>query len=235
MNDLFGFKVYLNGKEELLNEIEKRNEKIHIISGNAEVLKYPLKDKSLFEMYNDEKNIIIPDGISVYLPIKIRKTKEIKRIAGIDLMQDMLKHYELTGKKVYFLGAKKDTLDKMILRIKEDYPNLNISGFHHGYIDIDNCVDILDDINRNSTDILFVAMGTPIQEDFIFKYMNELSCSVYMGVGGSFDVFSGEITRCPDWVSKFGLEWLYRMIKDPSKIKRLWNNLYFTVKGLLVG
>ena len=134
MNDLFGLKIYVNGKEELLNEIEKRNEKIHIISGNAEVLKYPLKDKRLFDVYSDKRNIIIPDGISVYLPVKKRKTKEIKRIAGIDLMQDMLKHYELTGKSVYFLGAQKDILDKMIIKIKKDYPNLNISGFHHGIL-----------------------------------------------------------------------------------------------------
>lgn len=235
MNDLFGLKIYVNGKEELLNEIEKRNEKIHIISGNAEVLKYPLKDKRLFDVYSDKRNIIIPDGISVYLPVKKRKTKEIKRIAGIDLMQDMLKHYELTGKSVYFLGAQKDILDKMIIKIKKDYPNLNISGFHHGYIDIDNCFDVLSDIKKNAPHALFVAMGTPMQENFIFKNMDELPCSVYMGVGGSFDVLSGEVSRCPSWVSKIGLEWFYRMIKDPSKMKRLWNNIYFTIKGLLIG
>lgn len=235
MNSLFGLKIYVNGKEELLNEIEKRNGKTHIISGNAEVLKYPLKDSHLFDIYNNKANIIIPDGISVYLPIKKRKVKEIKRIAGIELMQDMLKHYEVTGKSVYFLGAKKSTLDKMILRIKEDYPSLNIVGFHHGYIDVNNCSDVLNDIKKSMSYALFVAMGTPIQENFIFKYMDELPCSIYMGVGGSFDVFSGEISRCPNWVSKIGLEWFYRMIKDPSKIKRLWNNLYFTIKGLLVG
>ena len=235
MNDLFGLKIYINGKEELLNEIQKRKEKVHIISGNAEVLKYPLKDSHVFDMYNDKRNVIIPDGISVYLPVKKRKTKDIKRIAGIDLMQDMLKNCEMTGESVYFLGAKEDTLNKMILKIKEDYPNLNISGFHHGYIDTDNCFDVLNDIKKSTPYTLFVAMGTPIQENFIFKYMDELPCSVYMGVGGSFDVLSGEIPRCPNWVSKVGLEWFYRMIKDPSKIKRLWNNIYFTIKGLLIG
>lgn len=235
MKDLFGLNIYVKGREELLKEIENINKKTHIISGNAEVLKYPLKDNNLFNQYNDDTNIIIPDGISVYLPIKKRKTKDIKRIAGIDLMQDMLKHYEQTGKSVYFLGAKKNVLDKMIANIKEDYPNLDISGSHHGYIDINNCSDVLDNIKDNNPYALFVAMGTPVQENFIFKYIKELPCSIYMGVGGSFDVLSGEITRCPKWISQVGLEWLYRMIKDPSKIKRLWNSIYFTIKGLLVG
>lgn len=235
MKDLFGLKIYVKGREELLKEIENVNKKLHIISGNAEVLKYPLKDNSLFNQYNDDANIIIPDGISVYLPIKKRKTKDIKRITGIDLMQDMLKCYEQSGKSVYFLGAKKDVLDKMIVNIKEDYPNLNISGSHHGYIDINDCSGVLNNIKDSNPYALFVAMGTPVQENFIFKYIKELPCSIYMGVGGSFDVLSGEITRCPKWISQVGLEWLYRMVKDPSKIKRLWNSMYFTIKGLLVG
>lgn len=235
MRDLFGLKIYVKGKEELLKEIQDTNKKIHIISGNAEVLKYPLKDDSLFNRYNEDANIIIPDGISVYLPIKKRKEKNIKRITGIDLMQDMLKYYEQVGKSVYFLGAKKDVLDKMIVRIKEDYPNLNISGYHHGYIDINNCPGVLNDIKESKPYALFVAMGTPIQENFIFKYMEDFPCFVYMGVGGSFDVLSGEINRCPKWISQIGLEWLYRITKDPSKIKRLWSNIYFTIKGLIVG
>lgn len=235
MKDLFGLKIYVKGREELLKEIENINKKLHIISGNAEVLKYPLKDSNLFNQYNDDTNIIIPDGISVYLPIKKRKTKDIKRITGIDLMQDMLKYYEQTGKSVYFLGAKKDVLDKMIVNIKKDYPNLNISGSHHGYIDVDDCSNVLNNIKDSNPYALFVAMGTPVQENFIFKYIKELPCSIYMGVGGSFDVLSGEIARCPKWISQAGLEWFYRMIKDPSKIKRIWNNVCFTIKGLLVG
>lgn len=235
MRNLFDLKIYTEGREQLLNEIKERSEKLHIISGNAEVLKYPLKDEQVFRLFNNQKNIIIPDGISVYLPVKKRKTKEIKRITGIDLMKDILEYCEISSKKVYFLGAKEEVLKEMILKIKENYPNLEVSGSHHGYIDINNCLNVLNDINKSKPYVLFVAMGTPIQEEFIFKYMDKLNCSLYMGVGGAFDVLSGSISRCPCWMSKLGLEWLYRMIKDPTKIKRLWNNVYFTIKGLLVG
>lgn len=235
MCKLFGLKIYTKGQEELLNEIKKRKEKIHVVSGNAEVLKYPLKDNKIFTMYNSNNTFIIPDGISVYLPVKKRKTKDIKKITGIDLMQNILKDCESTGKKVYFLGAKNEIINKMIKNIKKDYPNLNIAGFHHGYIDIDNCKDIISEINDSKPYALFVAMGTPIQENFILKYMDELKCSLFMGVGGSFDVLSGEIPRCPQIYRKIGLEWLYRITKDPSKISRIWNNLFFTINALLKG
>lgn len=232
---LFNIEIYTNGINGILRDIEEKKEKVHIISGNAEVLKYPLKNNEMLKKFKDSRNIIIPDGISVYLPIKKRKNREIQRLTGIDLMQSLLKKYEIEGKSVYFLGAKEEILEKMILNIKKDYPNLNISGYHHGYIDINNCDEVIDDVKVKLADAIFVAMGTPIQENFIFNYMDELPCTLYMGVGGSFDVLSGNIARCPQWVSNAGMEWLYRMLKDPSKISRLWNNLYFTIKGLLIG
>lgn len=232
---LFGIRVYLDGINKIIPLIEERKDKVHIISGNAEVFKYPLSDKETFKKFEDERNIIIPDGVSVYLPIKKRKKQAIERLTGIDLMQELLNHYSSTGENVYFLGAKEDVLLKMISNVKESYPDLGIAGYHHGYIDINNCSDVIDDIKKTSPKAIFVAMGTPVQEEFIFKYIDELPCMLYMGVGGSFDVMSGCISRCPAWISKIGMEWLYRMIKDPSKIKRLWNNLYFTVKGLILG
>lgn len=235
MDELFGIKVYLGGMESLLLELQEKEEKVHVISGNAEVFKYPLSDCDTLNQFKDSRNIVIPDGISVYLPIKKRKNKEIKRLTGIDLMQKLLEQYEKNGKKVYFLGAKQEVLDEMLVNVKKDYPKLNIVGHHHGYININNCENVIEDIKRSVPDTIFVAMGTPIQEKFIFKYIDELPCSLYMGVGGSFDVLSGKINRCPQWVSKIGMEWLYRMIKDPSKIVRLWNNLFFVVKGLLFG
>lgn len=238
MTSLFNLEIYTKGRKKLLEEIKERNEKnekVHIISGNAEVLKFPLRDKEIFNLFKDKKNIIIPDGISVYLPVKKRKTKDIERIAGIDLMQDVLEYCNDTNKRVYFLGAKDEVLKEMVSKVEKDYPKLIVSGCHHGYIDVDNCSDIIEDINNNSPYVLFVAMGTPMQEKLIFNYMNSINCSLYMGVGGSFDVLSGKINRCPEWISKVGMEWFYRMVKDPTKIKRLWNNLYFTLKGIIKG
>lgn len=229
---LFNFRIYKDGIESLLDNLKKRGGKTHIISGNAEVLRYPLIDEELFLKFNESSSIIIPDGISVYIPYKYRVDSNIKRITGIDLMEKILDEANKSGDSVYFLGATCEVLDSMIEKLKFRYTSLKIAGYHHGYININSCSDVLKDIKESNATILFVAMGTPMQESFIFKYMDELPCNLFMGVGGSFDVLSGMKSRSPKWISKIGFEWLYRIFQDKSKIKRLKNNLMFTLKNL---
>ena len=105
-------------------------------------------------------------------------------------------------------------------------------GNHHGYIDIDNCDDILRDINEKKPYALFVAMGSPKQELFISKYMDKLQCELFMGVGGSFDVLSGNIKRAPQYMINMNLEWLYRIIKQPYRIKKIYKNIIFMIIGI---
>jgi N-acetylglucosaminyldiphosphoundecaprenol N-acetyl-beta-D-mannosaminyltransferase len=231
---LFGLDIYSGSPNPLLEEIIRRPGKTHIISGNAEVLKLPLKDGGAYRLFQGAENIIIPDGISVFYPIK-KKDKNCGKIPGIDFMRLLLQKYQCDGKSVYFLGARQEVIDAMIPAVKISYPQLKIAGFHHGYFDKDNSLEIIADIKQSGAHALFVALGTPAQENFIFRYMNELPCSLFMGVGGSFDVLSGHIKRSPQWVSDMGFEWLYRLVKDPSKIGRMWNNITFTLKALLWG
>jgi N-acetylglucosaminyldiphosphoundecaprenol N-acetyl-beta-D-mannosaminyltransferase len=231
---LFGLKVYTAGKEQLLEDIKKRERKTHIISGSGWVLKYPLEDKNRYTLFAMEENIIIPDALSVYLPIK-KKVRNANKIIGIEFMQFLLEKYQDSHKSFYFLGAKEMVINQLISIIKDSYPHLKIAGYHHGYFDINNCQNIIDTIKASQADILFVALGAPAQEDFIFKYMYELPCSFFMGVGGSFDVISGNIKRSPQWVNNLHLEWLYRMIQDPSKIKRAWDYIACIIKGLIYG
>jgi N-acetylglucosaminyldiphosphoundecaprenol N-acetyl-beta-D-mannosaminyltransferase len=231
---LFGLNIYTQDAEQLLDDLKNRTGKTHIISGNAEVLRCPLQDKNIYNLFSAEENIIIPDGISVYYPIKL-KNKKCGKITGIEFMQSLLEEYQHTEKSVYFLGAKQEVIIKMINQLGIKYPGLKIAGFHNGYFDKSNCTDIIADIKQSRAFAFFVALGAPAQENFIFKYMNELPCSVYMGVGGSFDVLSGAIKRSPQWMCNIGLEWLYRIISDPLKIGRLWNNISFTIKALLYG
>jgi N-acetylglucosaminyldiphosphoundecaprenol N-acetyl-beta-D-mannosaminyltransferase len=233
-NTLFNLDIYTKGAVHLWEDIKGMGGKVHVISGNAEVLKLPLQDASFFWLFQDKRCIIIPDGISVYLPVK-KKDRTCKKLPGIEFMQYLLTEYQNTGKSVYFLGAKQDIVSKMIERFTVLYPGLKIAGYHNGYFDKEHCSEIISDIKESKAFALFVALGTPMQEKFIFKYMNELSCSVYMGVGGSFDVLSGTIKRSPQWMCNLGLEWLYRLIADPSKIGRMWNNISFTIKAFLHG
>ena len=233
-NILFGLTVYTDGVTQLISEINENNRKTHIISGNAEVLKYPLKDIEKYKLFCNDINIIIPDGISVYYPMKLKNRKSHK-IAGIDLFERLLVEFQNSGKSAYFLGAKNEVVSKMVEQLTLKYPLLNIAGFHHGYFDKNNCVEIITEIKRLQPYALFVALGAPAQENFIFKHIDDLPCTVFMGVGGSFDVFSGTIKRSPKWIVSIGFEWLYRIIKDPSKINRAFNNILFTVHALIRG
>ena len=231
---LFGLDIYSGSPETLLEEITRRSGKIHIISGNAEVLKLPLKESGAYMLFQRVENIIIPDGISVFYPAR-RKDKKCKKIPGIEFMRRLIEKYQHDGKSVYFLGTREQIIDAMIPVVKNSYPQLKIAGYHHGYFEKDNCPEIIDSIKQSGAHALFAALGTPAQENFIFKHMNELPCTVFMGVGGSFDVLSGRIKRSPQWISDRGFEWLYRLFKDPSKIGRMWNNITFTLKALLWG
>jgi N-acetylglucosaminyldiphosphoundecaprenol N-acetyl-beta-D-mannosaminyltransferase len=231
---LFGLDIYTHGIKQLLSDLKKRTGKTHIISGNAEVLKQPLSNKDIYNLFASKENIIIPDGISVYYPVK-RKSRDCQKLPGIELMQTLLESFQISGKSIYFLGAKQKVVTKMINKFGIEYPQLKIAGFHNGYFDKENCSDIISDIKKSQAFALFVALGAPAQENFIFKYMNELPCLVYMGVGGSFDVLSGTIKRSPQWMCNLELEWLYRLIADPSKTGRMWNNISFTIKALLYG
>ena len=233
-NRLFGLKIYIDGITQLVFDIKKTENKIHIISGNAEVLKYPLKDKNTYQLFNDERSVIIPDGVSVYYPVKA-KCKKCHKMPGIELMEKLLEEFQNTGKSAYFIGAKESVVGKMIENFSVRYPALKIAGHHHGYFDKNNCEDVIADIKKSGAYALFVAFGTPAQENFIFKHMNELPCSVFMGVGGSFDVFSGTVKRAPQLMADLGIEWLYRLLADPSKLGRFWTNLKFTIIAFMKG
>ncbi|MPN46979.1 N-acetylglucosaminyldiphosphoundecaprenol N-acetyl-beta-D-mannosaminyltransferase [bioreactor metagenome] len=119
------------------------------------------------------------------------------------------------------MGASQETIEQCVLNLKKKYPELNILGYHNGFFDQENCNDIIEDIKEKSPYALFVAMGAPRQENFIIKYMDELPCKVFMGVGGSFDGIAGKVKRAPKWMINIGLEWFYRVAKEPWRAKRL--------------
>ena len=217
---LLDYKVFSGTKKELLNLIDKKK-KVNIVSGNPEILYTGLKNRELFKEFTNENSLIIPDGVGTVIASKIIGTPVNEKIAGIEILAKLLKKAEKEGKKVYFLGAKEDVIKSCVQNVVESYPEIKISGYHNGFFEIDNCEKIIKEINENKTNYLFIAMGCPRQENFIKKYMNTLNCEVFMGVGGSFDVIAGNVQRAPRWMINLGLEWFYRTIKEPFRIKRL--------------
>ncbi|MGU8579121.1 WecB/TagA/CpsF family glycosyltransferase [Clostridium perfringens] len=229
--ELLGYKIFSDNKEELLKEIENKK-RVNIISGNPEVLYNGIKNEFLRNSFTKEDALIIPDGVGTLLAAKINGIDITEKIAGIEVMNMLLEEARDKNLKVFLLGAKEEILIKCKEKIKENYDRINIVGSNNGFFDLDNCDDLIEKINESKADILFVAMGAPRQEVFIEKYKGKLCCKIFMGVGGSFDVFAGNVNRAPQFMINIGMEWLYRVAKEPWRIKRLGSIPKFLVLSI---
>ncbi len=228
---ILGYEIFSGTKDELYAEVIKK-EKVHIISGNSEILNRGLKNKQLFNIYNDKHSIIIADGIGTIIASKILKNSINEKIAGIEFMEYLIKKSIEHNLSIYFLGGEEKVVENCFYKLKKKYRGVNIVGFHHGYFSVENCDEIINDINASGANILFVAMGNPKQEIFIDKYKEKLNCRIFMGVGGSFDVFSEKVRRAPEFFIKMNLEWFYRTVKEPKRILRLKEIPLFLILAL---
>ena len=218
--NILGINVSVTTYEELKNNVEKdikNNNKSFIVAINPEKILKARKDQNLKELLN-KATYQIPDGIGVIYASKLKKGKIKSRITGIDSMEMLCSLSNEKKYKIFMYGAKKETVEKAKTELIKKYPNINIVGTIDGY-EKDN-KKITDIINKSKADIIFVALGSPKQELWITENMDKLCPKIYQGVGGSFDVFSGNVKRAPKWMQKSGLEWFYRLIKEPKRIFR---------------
>ena len=163
---------------------------------------------------------IFPDGIGISIACNILKTPLLENINGTDMLPYLCDLSQARGYKIFLLGANPGVADKMKQRLEERYPSLKIVGTESGYFDwaLDTPA-IIDRINASETNILLVAFGVPRQEKWIDENFDKLKPQVIMGVGGLFDFYSGEMKRAPKWMREIGMEWLFRLLKEP---KRMW-------------
>ncbi|ADL51859.1 WecB/TagA/CpsF family glycosyltransferase [Clostridium cellulovorans] len=232
-SDLLGYKIYSKSMDHLIHEVMVSENKTHIISGNPEVLTSGLKEEELFNNFTDKNSIIIPDGIGIVISARLTKVPVEGKIPGIEVLDKILREFETKNKSVYLLGATEDTVTKAVAKLKKKYPTLIVAGYHNGFFDLNNCNDIIENIKASNAEAIFVAMGAPRQERFIIKYMDILPCKIFMGVGGSFDIIAGNLKRAPKWMISLGLEWLYRVSKEPFRIKRLGVIPKFIIKAVI--
>lgn len=192
-----------------------------VITINPEMIQNSRHNKEVSDIINNAE-MVVPDGIGVQLGLKILGHK-VSRIAGIDLGKELLRRCVNDNKKVALIGAKPEVLAKTCSKLKEEFPQLNIVYSHDGYYSDDE--QILSEICRNSPDLVLVALGSPKQEIFINKIKHNLPETIFIGLGGSFDVWSGTVERAPKIYQKLGIEWLYRTIKEPSRFRRIFPTL----------
>lgn len=218
--NILGINVNTEGYAELLprifSYIEKK-EKAMIVAINPEKVMKASQDQELHNLLN-RAEFQIPDGVGILIASKLQKGKIKQRVTGIDLMLRICEEAATQNKSIFLYGAKPGVAQEAKEELEKRYPNINISGIIDGY-EKDQIL-IQQTINSAQPDILFVAMGSPRQENWIEANRNDLYPFVYQGVGGSFDVLAGNIERAPEAFQKAGLEWFYRLLKEPSRIKR---------------
>ncbi len=166
-----------------------------------------------------EADIINADGQAVVWASKFLGQGLPERVAGIDLMVNLIELCYQKGYKCYFFGAKECVVKKVVETYALKYSKLIIAGYRNGYFSEDEEEKIVEDIRKSGANMLFVALSSPKKEIFINKYKDIIDVPFVMGVGGSFDVIAGLTKRAPFWMQRFGIEWFYRLIQEP---KRLW-------------
>ncbi len=228
--NILGIQVNTEGYAELLPRIFsyiEQKEKAMIVAINPEKVMKASKDQSLHDLLN-RAEFQIPDGVGIIIASKLQKGKIRERVTGIDLMLRICEEAANQQKSIFLYGAKPGVADEAKSELEKRYPDINISGTLDGYEKDEQIIK--QTINDAKPDILFVAMGSPRQELWIEENRDDLHPFVYQGVGGSFDVLAGNIERAPESFQKAGLEWLYRLLKEPSRIKRQMELPKFLVK-----
>lgn len=232
--ELFGVNFDCLTMDETINLVEKKilkKEPTHLLGVNADKINQ-LNIGEKFENIVKKAEIINADGASIILASKILKKRLPERVAGIDLMQGLLDVSNRQGYTVYFLGAKEASLKKMINNVKKKYCNLEVAGYGDGYFSDKDWINIANEISKVNPDIVFVGITSPKKEYLIDFFINYGVNSVFMGVGGSFDVLSGNVKRAPNWIQKINMEWLYRLFQEPKRLfkRYLFGNTKFIWK-----
>jgi UDP-N-acetyl-D-mannosaminouronate:lipid I N-acetyl-D-mannosaminouronosyltransferase len=219
-------KIYpFKSKAELIDYVIDKH-KILIATNAEKILKEDIK---LQEIINN--NIGYPDGVGAVMALKKNGYKAVK-IPGVELWHDIIERYHKT-KSFYFIGSTQDVIEKTISKLKTEFPDINIKNYRNGFLKEGDIDKIKIDLLEKKPDVVFVAMGTPKQE-FVMQELIKTYPVLYQGLGGSFDVYSGKIKRAPKIFQIAGLEWLYRLFLQPTRIKRQIQLIQFLI-NLQVG
>ncbi len=191
-----------------------------IFTPNSEIIMQATRDPELKTVLNSA-DLLVPDGAGVILASRILRKELKEKVSGIDLVKRILKNTEKRSTSFFILGGKPGVAEKASVNIVYEYPKAKIKGYRNGYFDESEVPDIIKQINDSKAEILLVGLGAPKQEKWIHRYAEQLNCKVLMGIGGSIDVFAGTARLAPEFMRKAGLEWLFRLIKEPKRAKRM--------------
>lgn len=212
---------------EAVNQVEKmifighETTKPHLIAtANAEMVMQSQQDSELATILK-VADLVVPDGAGVVWAARHQGQAVPERVAGFDLTQRLLALSAIKGYRLFFLGSSPEVIHKAKAKAEEMYEGIKIVGSQHGFFIKADEPNIIQQIRQKKPDILFVALGVPKQEKWLYHHLMELQVPVSIGVGGTFDVMAGVMKRAPLWMQKLNLEWSYRLIKQPQRIGRM--------------
>lgn len=222
----------MDGETEFYNEIEtdlKDEKRKFIVTANPETFMIGERDPEMEKLLLDNDTTLVPDGIGIVKAAQMLHYSISERIAGIDIANKLLEYGHQQKKEVYLFGAKPEVIKDLVKVIREKYPSLNIAGTDNGYVNDKDAV--FEKMKKLQPDIILVALGIPVQEKLIYKHLKDFNKGIFVGVGGSFDVISGHKKRAPQIFINLKLEWLYRIITEPQRLKRFYeSNVKFIFK-----
>lgn len=209
---------------ELAERAIEQRARLHIGVVNAAKIVNMGRDEQLRDAVLSS-DLIVADGMSVVWASRLLGRRLPERVAGIDLMMELLERGDQRGYRVFCLGARADVLREAVKRIRASYPNVNIVGARDGYFSEDEEAAVATEIAAAKPDMLFVAITSPKKERLLARWSDAIQVPVCHGVGGSFDVLAGKVKRAPRGWQSLGVEWLYRVLQEP---RRMWRRYLVT-------
>lgn len=220
--DILGVKFNNYSLKGYQNEIIRRLDNklsTFIVTANPEIVMAANENPVFMKLINQDADFVTADGIGIIKAANILNKPISERVTGYDLFTWLLDIANKKKNKVYFIGAKEEVIDDLGKRIQKEYPDIEIVGLKNGYFK-DKLDIIARDISKTKPDMVFAALGYPKQEQLLDILRKQELPAIMMGVGGSFDVFSGHAKRAPKVWQDFHIEWVYRFLKEPSRFRR---------------
>lgn len=205
---------------ELLKTNVLKEQRLFLVTANPEVFSRAQENQELKKALLDDETMISPDGEGIVKATKMLNFQIWGKIAGVDTVRYLFEIGNQEAKTIYFYGSKQDVLDALKIKLQNDYPSLKVIGLKNGYDYKEE--DVFLDIKEKKPDIVLVALGVPRQELVISHHFHEMEKGIFVGVGGSLDVLSGTKKRAPKVFIQCKLEWLYRLMKEPNRIKKFY-------------
>ena len=220
--------------DKIMEYIDLKDRAASVFTPNSEIIMMAYRDEEFRNILNSSE-LLTADGIGVVYASKIVRNPIAERAAGYDIACAVLEKLAAKNGSVYLFGSKPGVAESAGDNIIKKYPGIKIAGYSDGYFNEEKEKTIISNIHRCNPDLVFVCLGAPKQEKWISAHREELPNAVYMGIGGSLDVFAGNVKRAPEFFTKHGIEWLYRLCKQPSRFVRMLDLPRFGFKVLLNG